>query len=251
MQKQQYEVHPVANLFPMMTESELSKLKKDILKNGQLEMIAFWNGMLIDGRNRMRACEELGIEPETADLPEEEDPFQYVLTKNLHRRQLHPNQRAMVAAKMANLKNGQHKATQICGALSQEDAALLLDITLRQLQQAKFILDHGSQALIDAVESRAITSINKAVKLCKACEDKREQTRLVKEGSKAIDDYLNPTPFESVEPSDSSSGDEADDYDYQVVKSFKLADYRLNTLKRIIESLEPHEVALLKGWVGV
>jgi ParB-like chromosome segregation protein Spo0J len=55
--------HPVADLFPLMTDDEYEKLKADIKANGLLVVIWAFKGMIIDGRNRYRACLELSIEP--------------------------------------------------------------------------------------------------------------------------------------------------------------------------------------------
>jgi ParB-like chromosome segregation protein Spo0J len=66
-------VHPIADLFPMMTDEELANLAADIKANGLIHPIVVdKDGVLLDGRNRDRACEIAGIEPSTvrsAPLP--------------------------------------------------------------------------------------------------------------------------------------------------------------------------------------
>jgi len=57
-------VHPVADLFPMMTDEELADLAADIKANRLIQPIVIdQKGLLIDGRNRAKACEIAGIEP--------------------------------------------------------------------------------------------------------------------------------------------------------------------------------------------
>lgn len=251
-----YEAHPVAEIFPMMSEKQFESFRDDIAENGVQEFGLLYQGMVLDGRNRYRACQEIGIEMdwtevESGDDGEKFDPVQYVLSKNLHRRQLKDGQRAMIAAKMATLKNGsnQHKNEGLpIGEPSRDDAATLLSVTLRNLDRAKHVLAHGSKHLIEAVQLDDI-KVYMAEKLCKAEPDKREQTRLVKEGNKAISLFLNPTPVE-VEDTPISDDDEiGDKYEYPIVKMFSHCDYRLNTLKRLVESLESHEVSVLKDWL--
>jgi ParB family chromosome partitioning protein len=61
---QNREFHPVASIFPMMGQDEYSDLKSDIEQNGLLESI--WldqEGLIVDGRNRYKACCDLGLEP--------------------------------------------------------------------------------------------------------------------------------------------------------------------------------------------
>ena len=53
------------NIFPMISGSEFEELKDDIAVNGLLEPIILTKeAKIIDGRNRYRACVELGISPE-------------------------------------------------------------------------------------------------------------------------------------------------------------------------------------------
>jgi hypothetical protein len=146
-----------------------------------------------------------------------------------------------VAAKMANLKNGEQKrnAPQICGASSTEDAATLLNVSSRSVESAKHVLANGSQALIEAIESMALT-VSLAEKLCKACKDKREQAALVREGKQAIREYLTPMPDESEE-----TDEEDHDYDYPIVKAFAHADYRVNTIRKLLATLSKTEIAEL------
>jgi hypothetical protein len=108
-------VHPAAELFPMMAGDEYQALKEDIHVNGQNLSIATWTDpatkitYLLDGRNRDRACRELGITP-TYKAYAGADPVAFVVSQNLHRRHLTESQRAMIAAQIANLRDGQTKA---------------------------------------------------------------------------------------------------------------------------------------------
>ena len=92
------EFHEVANIFPMMQGEEFDALKADIAANGLRE--AIWlhpDGRIIDGRNRYRACCELGIEPEYHTWNCSGSLVSFVVSLNLHRRHLTPIQRAAIA----------------------------------------------------------------------------------------------------------------------------------------------------------
>ena len=79
-------VHPIADLFPMMTDEELANLAADIKANGLIHAIVVdKDGVIIDGRNRDRACEIAGIEPATV-LFEGDDPRAYIIASNISRR---------------------------------------------------------------------------------------------------------------------------------------------------------------------
>src|SRR5262245_34547412 len=59
--------HEVASLFPLMEGEEFEKLKADMRAHGQRDAIWTFRGQIIDGRNRYRACQALGIEPATRE----------------------------------------------------------------------------------------------------------------------------------------------------------------------------------------
>jgi hypothetical protein len=56
-------VHPACDLFPMMASDSLSALCKDIRSNGLANAIVVHEGRVVDGRNRLLACRETGVEP--------------------------------------------------------------------------------------------------------------------------------------------------------------------------------------------
>ena len=60
------QVHPAAELFPPIAESELKELAEDIKKYGLHNPIIAWRNsdkelMLVDGRNRLDALATLGL----------------------------------------------------------------------------------------------------------------------------------------------------------------------------------------------
>ena len=199
-----YKHHPLACMFPMMPQAEIEALAEDIKKNGLKDDGIIYEGMILDGRNRQAACELAGVKMEFCDYDEDPewlaergfDPLEYVLSRNLHRRQLKQSQRAMVAAKMANLKHGQKKS-EVQNCTSWNDAAQLLSVSRRSVAQAKDVLAHGSDELIEAVEQCQV-SVSLAGKLCKEVPDKELQTELVQQGKQAIRDYITP-PSDFVE----------------------------------------------------
>ena len=109
-------VHPAAELFPLMSKAELRELTDDIKKNGLREPAHTLiddkgNHSLLDGRNRLDALElsgeiifdgsnkwQHGRWPEGSnnkffDEVNLSDPFAYVISANIHRRHLTPEQK--------------------------------------------------------------------------------------------------------------------------------------------------------------
>jgi ParB-like chromosome segregation protein Spo0J len=101
--------HPYADLFPMMTSAELEALAADIADNGLRQPVVRYQGMTLDGRNRLVACEKVGVEPTFTDFDgDDAGALALVISLNVQRRDLTAAQRAVVAAKAWGL-NGYSK----------------------------------------------------------------------------------------------------------------------------------------------
>src|SRR5258708_1494912 len=96
--------HPAADIFPLMSGTEFDELVGDIKANGLKEPVVLYDGKLLDGRNRARACNAAGI-PVSMEEHQEGcarigDPFAYVVSKNFHRRHLTPEQKREALVKL-------------------------------------------------------------------------------------------------------------------------------------------------------
>lgn len=87
--------HPAAESFPMMDERRFRELVDDIREHGQRVRIVLCDGLVLDGRNRWLACEEIGIEPKTENF-KGGDPWEYVWSLNGSRRDLTADQRYLI-----------------------------------------------------------------------------------------------------------------------------------------------------------
>jgi hypothetical protein len=152
-------VHPAAELFPLMGGNEFSELVADIRENGLVAAIVRTSdGLILDGRNRYRACLLAEVEPtfETHDG----EPWQFVISTNLHRRHLTDSQRAMVAAKIAERARGRAAKTP-SGVFAEKvpthsEASRLLNVSPSQIDRARKVQKNGTDALKDAVEAGAV-----------------------------------------------------------------------------------------------
>lgn len=97
-------IHPAADLFPRMSESELRELGDDIRRNGLHEGVALFDGQLLDGINRLDAMEMAGIKLVVGNGQFDWksighrnvngiDPITFVVSKNIHRRHLTAEQK--------------------------------------------------------------------------------------------------------------------------------------------------------------
>jgi hypothetical protein len=91
-------LHPAVTWLPELSESEYQELRDDIKARGLREPILIKSGYIIDGRHRLKACRELGIEPTFKEYTGS-DILAEILSRNLLRRHLTADQRAMLVAK--------------------------------------------------------------------------------------------------------------------------------------------------------
>jgi len=75
-------------MFPLLKGKEFDDLVDDIRKYGLRESISLFDGKIIDGRNRERACIKAGVEPRyrSIELNDHDAAVAYVISKNIRRR---------------------------------------------------------------------------------------------------------------------------------------------------------------------
>jgi N6-adenosine-specific RNA methylase IME4 len=147
--------HPLANIFPPMEGAPFDALVADIKANGLREPLVMFGGLLLDGCNRWRAAEAADIMITDKDIKQfdpkkDGDPLAFVISMNLQRRQLDESQRAMVAAKLANLKDGQR--SDVVSGTSIEGAATLLNVGRASVERAKTVQREAVPEIVTAVE---------------------------------------------------------------------------------------------------
>lgn len=197
-----YEVHPAAEVFPMMSGDELEAFVEDVRENGQREPVILIRtddgNLVLDGRNRLVACERLKLRPEF-DWYEGDDPIGYVLSLNLHRRHLNESQRGMVGAKLkplyeeeaeqrrlANLRQNQPGEAEQAELPDEENlptrdsgpardqAAKAVNVSNRQVSKAERVRKDGIPELVEMVETGKIR-VDLAEKLAKRPPEKQRE----------------------------------------------------------------------------
>jgi len=169
---EQLKFHPVSEIFPSMPQAEFDALVADITANGLREPIHIMGDSVIDGRHRYRACLQAGVEPQFVVMPDGTDLNGLVISLNLRRRHLDESQRAMVAARLANLPLGSNQHAQIC-APSQDSAAEMLNVSRRTVQHARAVLEHGAPELATAVDTGVI-AVSSAAALSRLTVDAQQ-----------------------------------------------------------------------------
>jgi hypothetical protein len=109
---QEYTIHPLAECFPMLEGEELQGFIQDIESRGQREPIIVLGNQVIDGRNRLAACNTLGMPPK---IKEYEGATDYasisrlIRSLNIARRHLTPDQQLAAECQLVNMVQAEAK----------------------------------------------------------------------------------------------------------------------------------------------
>lgn len=176
--------HPLADAFPMMDDLAYAELVKDIKEHGLQEHIVIHEGMILDGRNRKKACQELGIACPEIKYPGNDAPA-YVWSKNAVRRQLDGPALTLAAARLATATAGMnqwtnevppHGGTMKTVKQTVKETAGLTKVPVRQIEKAKRVIRDAVPEVTDAYSKGEIT-LEVANRL--AAHPKAEQKKII------------------------------------------------------------------------
>jgi hypothetical protein len=131
-----YTNHPAADLFPMIDGKEYLAFRADIEAHGQRETVKVFKGQILDGRNRVRACNDIGVAIQYEEV-ETDDPVAYVVSHNIARRHLSTKQRAAIAAELATLKHGTNQYAEKVELSNDNSKTITLDEAAEMMQVGK------------------------------------------------------------------------------------------------------------------
>jgi hypothetical protein len=166
-----YKDHRLAELFPLLSQPKLREMAEDIREKGLLLPITLYEGKILDGRNRYRACNMAGVEPRFEEYTGD-DPLGFVVSLNLPRRHLNESQRATIAAKLATMPQGgdrkseKAKSVEASPPKTVKEAARLMNVSPRSVHTAKEILREAPPEAVTAIErgERTVTEVAREVK---------------------------------------------------------------------------------------
>ena len=170
--EQGYPVSELAEAFRGPTPLEYKTLKDDIDLNGQQVPIAFKDKKIVDGRQRKRACIELGITPRYEELPDDIDPARFLMAMHRKYRDLSKNDLALAASQLSawSRPGGDRKSedyqlrrdhsAHVHNGLTQQEAARSLGVSPRLVSKASRLLAEDSPAIPELREAVRTGEVN-------------------------------------------------------------------------------------------
>jgi hypothetical protein len=196
-------VHSVAALFPLMEETEFQKLVDNMKTHGQLLPCVTHEGVLIDGRNRWRACRQLGFEPKIAVYNGRPDYVcDYVLSLNIERRSLSPDQVVVITAQAypfleQEAKLRQERTQFQPGVSPNPGGKPKPEVNLMSGSPERDIQKMHANSTVGRIAAKAKTSRHKAAQAIKLTKTSPSLGHAVAAGKvKLIDAVKKPNPVE-------------------------------------------------------
>ena len=147
-----HKISPLARLCPRHSDETYKALKQDIELHGQTDAISRHRGLILDGVHRLQACIDLGREPWIVDLKDDVSPMAFVLSKNLHRRNLAKGERVVIAFRISEGSGpGRPSGGQGAHYPTIEAAAKALGVPRRAVEQVRRVAREGVLELRQAV----------------------------------------------------------------------------------------------------
>lgn len=157
MQQQSYDFHALANTLPLIDGAEFDELVDRIRQDGLIDPITLWQGKILDGRNRYRACQAAGVEAHFEEFDGDEDAARrLVYSKNITRRHLTDSQKAMAAARLI-----EGSKTEVGRMQAVTDAAVQAGVSPRTVSDARMVLKNAPSNVVSMVD-RGEVSVSRA-----------------------------------------------------------------------------------------
>lgn len=206
----EYQPHELSLAFPDMQDAQFKRLAADIRAHGLRHPIVLFDGAILDGRHRYRACIETGVEPHFVEF-DGDDPVEFVTSENAARRHMTESQIAFAIAAMkpyeerkarerqiASLKHGE-APLKPAGLQRERDAGRVADILAekagigaRTVTRAIKVREHGAPEVQRAVASgeMSVRQAEKIVDLNPAAQRKIVETPKALRGA-ALQEAVN------------------------------------------------------------
>lgn len=178
------EINPrFKGLIPALSIEEFRMLELNIVRDGVRDPLVTWNGVLVDGHNRLSICREheLGFHTLEMEFADEDAACVWIIRNQLGRRNLKTIDRVLLALELEPMLRAkakeqqarkpesvpQNSAEQIKPTETRKELAKIAGVSHDTVSKAKAVLESGNEELIEEVRAKE-KSLNQAAKEVKA-----------------------------------------------------------------------------------
>ena len=169
--------HPYADAFPMASEEELGELAESIAAVGLIHPIVLTpQGEVLDGRNRLAACEKVGVEPTFETREGDDDDYkEFVIGANTTGRRESMTVQIAAASTALILGHDRRKNGRWKYGANPEMSEFRQSSTYREpIARAGLVLDELGPAHLREVRD-GVASLNSKYEQARRQKDEREQ----------------------------------------------------------------------------
>jgi hypothetical protein len=166
------------SLIPPLTKQEYEYLELNLDSDGCRDALVVWNGILLDGHNRLEICKRLGIAYQVNEigLPDRDAAKIWIINNQFGRRNLQPFQRAELVLKIEPLiaakakenqkqslgagQKGLQKSADLSPVDTREELAKLSGLSHDTIHKAKVIAEKASDPIKEKLR-RGETTIHR------------------------------------------------------------------------------------------
>ena len=154
------------SLIPSLSSEEFHQLTENCKRDGILDSLKVWNGILIDGHNRYRIAEELDLnyQIEEMEFPNREAAIRWIILNQFGRRNLSAYDRSVLALKLKPViaEKATEKQSEAGGAVRQKSDKAVVD-TKKELAKVAGV-SHDTIHKVETIEKNAPESVKEAVR---------------------------------------------------------------------------------------
>ena len=154
------------SLIPSLSSEEFHQLTENCKRDGILDSLKVWNGILIDGHNRYRIAEELDLnyQIEEMEFPNREAAIRWIILNQFGRRNLSAYDRSVLALKLKPViaEKAKEKQSEAGGAVRQKSDKAVVD-TKKELAKVAGV-SHDTIHKVETIEKNAPESVKEAVR---------------------------------------------------------------------------------------
>ncbi len=197
------------NCIASLSQSEYENLKQSLLQDGCRDAIVTWNGIILDGHNRYRICEENGIPYKTIEMSfeDEEHAHLWMVKNQLAKRNIKTFQKCEMIYPLEKiiseevLERKKTDSGQKFAPKTADVMAAYIDISHTTWKKAKYIIENADDEMKAKIRNGKM-SIHAAYKKLKFEEADKKYEPIVKITDR-VARYMekpkrNPHPFPFV-----------------------------------------------------
>ena len=207
-------INPVfKDLIPPLTPEEFSQLEENCLKNGIMDSIQAWQGVIIDGHNRYEIAKKhnLNFFKKEMQFESEQDAIKHIILNQFGRRNISKYQRSVLALQLEEMYKAKAKENQKLSEGRGKKGCPISDNLIETIDTKKELakiasVGHDTIAKVKKIQAKAPEELklrlqNNDVSINEAYKEVRrsEKTEIIKKNDEEKEQITNNEQFDRPE----------------------------------------------------